>query len=114
MFGRIGNFIGGELYGRAVTDPNYPFGMIFPTDPLHLVRHPSQIYQALCEGLLLFIILWWFSSKPRPRMAVSAPFLMGYGVARFVMEFFRQPDADQGFILFGWMTKGQILTVQCY
>ncbi|MCG6624161.1 prolipoprotein diacylglyceryl transferase [Acinetobacter baumannii] len=111
MFGRIGNFIGGELYGRAVTDPNYPFGMIFPTDPLHLVRHPSQIYQALCEGLLLFIILWWFSSKPRPRMAVSALFLMGYGVARFVMEFFRQPDADQGFILFGWMTKGQILTV---
>ncbi|MFI7884372.1 prolipoprotein diacylglyceryl transferase family protein, partial [Acinetobacter baumannii] len=90
---------------------NYPFGMIFPTDPLHLVRHPSQIYQALCEGLLLFIILWWFSSKPRPRMAVSALFLMGYGVARFVMEFFRQPDADQGFILFGWMTKGQILTV---
>lgn len=87
MFGRIGSFIGGELYGRAVTDPNYPFGMIFPTDPLHLVRHPSQIYQALCEGLLLFIILWWFSSKPRPRMAVSALFLMGYGVARFVMEF---------------------------
>ena len=55
MFGRIGNFIGGELYGRAVTDPNYPFGMIFPTDPLHLVRHPSQIYQALCEGLLLLL-----------------------------------------------------------
>ena len=111
MFGRFGNFIGGELYGRAVTDPNYPFGMIFPTDPLQLVRHPSQIYQAICEGLILFIVLWWFSSKPHPRMAVSALFLMGYGVARFVMEFFRQPDADQGFILFGWMTKGQILTV---
>jgi hypothetical protein len=89
----------------------YAFGMIFPTDPLGLVRHPSQIYQALCEGLILFIILWWFSAKPRPRMAVSALFLMGYGVARFFMEFFRQPDADQGFILFGWMTKGQILTV---
>ena len=110
MFGRIGNFIGGELYGRPVTDPNYPFGMIFPTDPLHLVRHPSQIYQALCEGLLLFIILWWFSSKPRPRMAVSALFLIGYGCARFFMEFFREPDADQGFILFGWVTKGQMLS----
>ena len=110
MFGRIGNFIGGELYGRQVTNPDYPFGMIFPTDPLGLVRHPSQIYQALCEGLILFIVLWWFSSKPRPRMAVSALFLIGYGVARFFMEFFRQPDADQGFILFGWMTKGQILS----
>ncbi|MCF9046930.1 prolipoprotein diacylglyceryl transferase [Acinetobacter nectaris] len=110
MFGRIGNFIGGELYGRAVTDPNYPFGMIFPTDPLHLVRHPSQIYQAFCEGLLLFIILWWFSAKPRPRMAVSALFLIGYGFARFAMEFFREPDADQGYILFGWMTKGQMLS----
>lgn len=110
MFGRIGNFIGGELYGREVVDPNYPFGMIFPTDPLQLVRHPSQIYQALCEGLLLFIILWWFSSKPRPRMAVSALFLMGYGLARFVMEFFREPDADQGFVLLGWMTKGQLLS----
>ncbi|MFM6958014.1 MAG: prolipoprotein diacylglyceryl transferase family protein, partial [Acinetobacter sp.] len=65
----------------------------------------------LCEGLILFLILWWFGAKPRPRMAVSAFFLMGYGVARFFMEFFRQPDADQGFILFGWMTKGQILTV---
>ena len=110
MFGRFGNFIGGELYGRPVQDPSYPFGMIFPTDPLGLVRHPSQIYQALCEGLLLFIILWWFSAKPRPRMAVSALFLIGYGVARFFMEFFRQPDIDQGFILFGWMTKGQILS----
>lgn len=111
MFGRIGNFIGGELYGREVQDPTYPFGMIFPTDPFHLVRHPSQIYQALCEGLLLFIILWWFSAKPRPRFAVSAIFLSGYGCARFAMEFFREPDADQGFILLGWMTKGQLLSL---
>lgn len=110
MFGRIGNFIGAELYGREVINPNYPFGMIFPTDPLQLVRHPSQIYQALCEGLLLFIVLWWFSRSPRPRMAVSAVFLIGYGVARFVMEFFRQPDADQGFILLGWVTKGQMFS----
>ncbi|WP_206208799.1 prolipoprotein diacylglyceryl transferase family protein, partial [Vogesella mureinivorans] len=71
---------------------------------------PSQIYQALCEGLLLFLILWFYSAKPRPRYAVSAIFLMGYGCARFFMEFFREPDADQGYILFGWMTKGQILS----
>ncbi|MFB2537665.1 MULTISPECIES: prolipoprotein diacylglyceryl transferase [unclassified Acinetobacter] len=110
MFGRIGNFIGAELYGRAVTDPNFQYGMIFPTDPLGLVRHPSQLYQAFCEGLLLFIVLWWFSSKPRPRMAVSAVFLIGYGLARFAIEFFREPDADQGFILLGWVTKGQMLS----
>lgn len=110
MFGRFGNFIGGELWGRPVSDPNYPFAMIFQHVD-QIPRHPSQLYQAFGEGLMLFIVLWWFSSKPRPRMAVSAVFLMGYGVARFVVEFFRQPDADQGFILFGWMTKGQILTV---
>ena len=109
MFGRIGNFIGGELYGRQVSDPNFALGMIFPTDPLQLVRHPSQLYQALAEGLILFLVLWWFSSKPRPRMAVSALFLIGYGIARFVVEFFREPDNGQLFI--GWMSKGQFLTV---
>lgn len=109
MFGRIGNFIGGELYGRQVTDPNFALGMIFPTDPLQLVRHPSQLYQALCEGLILFIVLWWFSSKPRPRMAVSAVFLTGYGLARFIVEFFREPDNGQLFI--GWMSKGQFLSL---
>ena len=109
MFGRIGNFIGGELYGRPVTDPNFALGMIFPTDPLQLVRHPSQLYQALCEGLILFIVLWWFSSKPRPRMAVSALFLIGYGLARFVVEFFREPDHGQLFI--AWMSKGQFLSL---
>jgi phosphatidylglycerol:prolipoprotein diacylglycerol transferase len=114
MFGRIGNFIGGELYGRVVSDPHYPFAMIFPTDPLHLLRHPSQLYQALCEGLLLFVLLWWFSGKPRPRMAVSALFLVGYGLARWLMEFFREPDADQGFILLGWMTKGQLLSLPMF
>ena len=87
MFGRIGNFIGGELYGRQA----------------------SQLYQALCEGLILFIVLWWFSSKPRPRMAVSALFLIGYGLARFVVEFFREPDNGQLFI--GWMSKGQFLSL---
>ena len=111
MFGRIGDFIGGDLYGRQVSDPNFALGMIFPTDPSQLIRHPSQIYQALCEGLLLFIILWFYSAKPRPRYAVSAIFLMGYGCARFFMEFFREPDADQGYILLGWMTKGQMLSL---
>ena len=83
--------------------------MIFPTDPLQLVRHPSQLYQALCEGLILFVVLWWFSSKPRPRMAVSAVFLTGYGLARFMAEFFREPDNGQLFI--GWMSKGQFLSL---
>ena len=83
--------------------------MIFPTDPSALVRHPSQLYQALCEGLILFIVLWRFSSKPRPRMAVSAVFLMGYGLARFVIEFFREPD--NGVLFIGWMSKGQFLSL---
>ena len=108
MFGRIGNFIGGELWGRPVINPDYPFGMVFPHVD-NLVRHPSQLYQALGEGLILFIVLWWFSSKPRPRMAVSALFLIGYGIARFVVEFFREPDNGQLFI--GWMSKGQFLTL---
>lgn len=109
FFGRIGNFIGGELWGRPVDNPDYPLAMIFPHVDL-LPRHPSQLYEAALEGLVLFVLLWWFSSKPRPRMAVSALFLIGYGVARFVVEFFRMPDADKGFILFDWMTMGQILT----
>jgi phosphatidylglycerol:prolipoprotein diacylglycerol transferase len=109
LFGRIGNFIGGELWGRPVIDPNYPLAMVFPRADL-LPRHPSQLYEAFLEGLVLFIVLWWFSSKPRPRYAVSAVFLMGYGLGRFIVEFFREPDADQGYILFGWMTKGQMLT----
>lgn len=129
MFGRFGNFIGGELWGRVSTG-GYPWLMGFPTaaqadaeamnanpalvnvaQNMMLPRHPSQIYQALLEGLLLFVVLWWYSSRPRPRMAVSAVFLMGYGLARSAMEFFRQPDADQGFILLGWVTKGQLLSL---
>lgn len=109
FFGRIGNFIGGELWGRPVIDTSYPLAMIFPHVDM-LPRHPSQLYEAALEGLLLFVVLWWYSSKPRPRMAVAALFLIGYGLARFTVEFFRQPDADKGFILFDWMTMGQILT----
>ncbi|MDO8268849.1 MAG: prolipoprotein diacylglyceryl transferase [Moraxellaceae bacterium] len=109
LFGRIGNFIGGELWGRPVVDQNFPLAMVFPHVD-NLARHPSQLYEAVLEGLVLFVLLWWYSARPRPRMAVSGLFLAGYGAARFTVEFFRQPDADKGFILFDWMTMGQILT----
>ena len=90
--GRIGNFINGELWGR-VSDPSLPWAMVFPQAGDLQPRHPSQLYQAGLEGLLLFVILWVFSSKPRPRGAVSGVFLIGYGGFRFIAEYFRQPDA---------------------
>jgi len=89
--GRIGNFINGELWGR-VTDASLPWAMVFPqvdTQP----RHPSQLYQFGLEGICLFALLWWYSARPRPRCAVSGMFLVGYGVFRFLAEFFREPDA---------------------
>jgi len=107
FFGRIANFINGELIGR-VTD--VPWAMIYP----HIgpgPRHPSELYEAGLEGVLLFAILWWFASKPRPRMAVSGLFLLGYGCFRFFAEFFRQPDSFLGFVAFDWMTMGQVLCV---
>lgn len=107
LFGRIGNFIGGELYGRVT---NVPWGMQFPGDPAN-ARHPSQLYQAFFEGLVLFAVLYWFSAKPRPRAAVSALFLLLYGVFRFFVEFTREPDAHIQFDLFGWMTRGQLLSL---
>jgi len=88
--GRIGNFINGELWGRVAPD-DLPWAMVFPHVD-SLPRHPSQLYQALGEGLLLFALLWWFSSKRRPPRQVSALFLVGYGVARWVGEYFREPD----------------------
>ncbi|HMV61007.1 MAG TPA: prolipoprotein diacylglyceryl transferase, partial [Agitococcus sp.] len=109
LFGRLGNFIGGELWGRPVVDPNYPLAMVFPHVD-NLPRHPSQLYEAFLEGALLFAILWWFSSKPRPVKAVSGVFALGYGLARFTVEFFREPDADKGFIAFNWLTMGQLLS----
>ena len=107
-FGRLGNFIGQELWGRPT---DVAWAMIFPKDPLGLPRHPSQLYQATLEGLVLFIILYWFSRKPRPRGAVSGVFLIFYGLFRFVVEFVREPDSYIGFDLFGWMTRGQELSV---
>ena len=88
--GRIGNFINGELWGRPV-GMDLPWAMVFPHVDA-LPRHPSQIYQALGEGLLLFVLLWWYAASPRPLRAVSAMFLVGYGVLRFLAEFFRTPD----------------------
>lgn len=88
--GRIGNFINGELWGR-VADASLPWAMVFPQVD-SLPRHPSQLYQAAGEGLLLFILLWLYSSKPRGRGAVSGAFLVGYGCFRFLAEFFRTPD----------------------
>ena len=106
-FGRIGNFIGGELWGRPT---DVPWGMVFPHVD-NLVRHPSQLYQALLEGALLFAIVFWFSAKPRPRMAVSAVFLIFYGGFRFFVEFVRQPDAHIPDLAFGWMSRGQLLSI---
>lgn len=106
--GRLGNFIGQELWGRAT---DVAWGMVFPADPSGLVRHPSQLYQAFLEGVLLFIIVFWFSAKPRPAWSVSGLFLLGYGLFRWMVEFFRQPDAHIGFDGFGWMTRGQLLSL---
>lgn len=86
--GRLGNFINGELWGRRTSEP---WGMIFPQVD-DLPRHPSQLYQFALEGVLLFVILWWFSARPKPRGAVSGLFLIGYGSFRFIVEYFRQPD----------------------
>jgi phosphatidylglycerol---prolipoprotein diacylglyceryl transferase len=91
MLGRIGNFINGELWGR-VANPDLPWAMVFPQVD-NLPRHPSQLYQAGLEGLLLFLILWRYSARPRPTGAVSGVFLIGYGLFRALGEFFRSPDA---------------------
>jgi len=90
--GRIGNFINGELWGRAA-DPSLPWAMVFPQSGSNLPRHPSQIYQFLLEGLLLFVLLWIYARKPRRLGEVSGAFLVGYGVFRFIAEYFREPDS---------------------
>lgn len=106
--GRIGNFINGELWGKPT---DVAWGMVFPKAPDALVRHPSQLYQFAMEGILLFAILWWFSARPRPRMAVSGLFLALYGVFRIIAEFFRQPDAQLGYLALDWITMGQVLSL---
>ena len=102
-FGRIGNFINGELWGKPT---DVPWGFLYRGE----VLHPSQLYEAALEGFVLFAVLWWYSSKPRPYMAVSGMFLLFYGVFRFFVEFYRVPDAQLGYLAFGWVTMGQVLT----
>ena len=104
-FGRLGNFINGELYGRITTAP---IGMHFPLATGPGLRHPSQLYEAFFEGLVLFAVLWGLRRRPMPRGAMLALYLVGYGVVRFVLEYFRQPDAHLGFV---WMrfSMGQLL-----
>ena len=106
--GRAGNFLNGELWGR-VADPSLPWGMVF-RGAGDLPRHPSQVYQFLLEGLLLFVLLWLYARKPRATGQVSAMFLLGYGVFRFVAEFFREPDAHLGLLSLG-MSMGQWLCI---
>lgn len=121
LTGRIGNFINGELWGHTT---NLPWGMRLPCErfpeycaglPLDAQWsppvHASQLYEASLEGLVLFILLWWFSSRPRPMMAVSGLFLLLYGLFRFSVEFVRLPDAHIGYLAFDWLTMGQLLTL---
>ncbi len=135
-FGRLGNFIGGELYGKFT---NAGWGVIFPHSPLkdipaglpgmeqlisaaqirqdyaaglldQYARHPSQLYEALLEGLVMFVVLWLYSMKPRPRYAVSGLFALMYGGFRFLVEFVRMPD-NGAYVAFDWLTRGQILSL---
>jgi phosphatidylglycerol:prolipoprotein diacylglycerol transferase len=104
FFGRIGNFINGELWGKVTT---VPWGIRFRGQ----VRHPSQLYEAAFEGLLLFAVLWWFTARPRPRLAPSGLFMLIYGLARFLIEFVRVPDEQVGYLAAGWVTEGQVLSL---
>jgi phosphatidylglycerol:prolipoprotein diacylglycerol transferase len=107
--GRVGNFINGELWGRFAS-PDLPWGMVFPQSGSMLPRHPSQIYQMLLEGVLLFVLLWLYARRPRKIGQVSGAFLVGYGVLRFVAEYFREPDAFLGLLALN-MSMGQWLCV---
>ena len=104
FFGRIGNFINGELWGKTTT---LPWGFRVNGE----VRHASQLYEAVLEGLLLFAILWWFTRRPRPRLAPSGLFLLCYGLSRFAVEFVRVPDEHIGYLAGGWLTEGQLLSL---
>jgi phosphatidylglycerol:prolipoprotein diacylglycerol transferase len=128
-FGRLGNYIGGELWGKATGGD---WGVVFPRalpqpfasmDAASLraqfeagaldafARHPSQLYQAAIEGIVLFGVLWWWSSRPRPRYSVAGLFALIYGLGRFLVEFVREPDSHLGYLAFGWLTMGQVLSL---
>ena len=106
FFGRVGNFINGELWGKVTTSP---MGMYIQEQGVS--RYPSQLYEAFLEGLVLFIVLWLYSSKPRPIMSTSALFLIFYGLFRFIIEFVRVPDVQLGYLAFDWLTMGQLLSL---
>jgi phosphatidylglycerol---prolipoprotein diacylglyceryl transferase len=128
FFGRMGNFINGELWGKPTT---LPWGFI--VDPRHLhpsqannaysecarfgitpcILHvqPSQLYEGFLEGIVLFAVMWWFTSKPRPRLAPAGLFLVLYGMVRFLVEFVRVPDPQVGYLAWGWLTMGQLLSL---
>jgi phosphatidylglycerol---prolipoprotein diacylglyceryl transferase len=127
LAGRIGNFINGELWGKPTSAPwgfTVDPALVHPVqaaeaqrlcerfsiDPCVLHVHASQLYEGLLEGLALFVILWWFTSRPRPRLAPTGLFLICYGIFRFAVEFVRVPDEDRGYLLFDWVTMGQILS----
>lgn len=105
--GRLGNFINGELWGRV---SDVPWAMVFPAAGPR-PRHPSQLYELALEGIALFVLLWWFSARPRPAGTVSGLFLVGYGAFRFIAEFAREPDRHLGTIAFDWLTMGQLLSL---
>ncbi|MDR0457577.1 MAG: prolipoprotein diacylglyceryl transferase, partial [Burkholderiaceae bacterium] len=107
--GRIGNFINGELWGRPA-DPSLPWAMVFPQSGSLAPRHPSQLYEALLEGLLLFTLLWLYARRPRRMGQISGAFLIGYGVLRFTVEYFREPDDFLGLLALG-LSMGQWLCV---
>jgi phosphatidylglycerol:prolipoprotein diacylglycerol transferase len=109
-FGRIGNFINNELWGRP-TDGSFGLLVDDPASGQVVARHPSQLYEAGLEGLLLFVILWWFTSTPRPRYAPSGLFLICYSLARIAVEFVRVPDAQVGYFAGDWLTLGQLLSL---
>ena len=109
MTGRFGNFINSELWGRP-TDLPWGFLVTDPNTGIATVRHPSQLYEAGLEGLLLFLVLYWFTAKPRPRLAPTGLFLVMYGCGRFVVEWVRLPDANIGYLAGNWLTMGMLLT----
>ena len=103
----IGNFINGELWGKV---SDVPWAMVFPTggpEP----RHPSMLYELFLEGIVLFLILWFYSRKQRPAMAVTGLFGVGYGTFRTLVEFVREPDAHIGYLAGGWLTQGMVLSI---
>jgi phosphatidylglycerol:prolipoprotein diacylglycerol transferase len=108
FFGRLGNFINGELWGKP-TDLPWGFGVPDAQGVL-ISRHPSQLYEATLEGLVLFLVLLWFTATPRPRLAPTGLFLLLYGFGRFLVEWVRLPDANIGYLAGNWLTMGMLLT----